>query len=165
MGLVKKYQFSEKALSRLNALDKKFPKKSSLVIWALHIVQDEEGYIPSEAIPSIADIAEVSPAWVKGVLTFYAAFTEKKLGKYHIQVCYNASCWLGGSDKIEACLEAQLNLKPGETDKDGHFTYTRTQECLAGCDKAPVMMVNHDYYENLTVDKVESLINELKRTL
>ena len=161
----KQYVFSEHAQKRLEELSKKFPKKSSLVMWALHIIQEEEGYIPEEAIPAVAIVAEVSPAWVKGVVSFYAGFHEHKQGTYNIQVCYNASCWLMGSDKIETCLEKKLNLKMGETDPKGHFTITRTQECLAGCDKAPVMMVNHDYYENLTTDVVEQLIDDLQKLL
>ena len=157
----KPYKFSEKSKKEFKELEKKFPHKSSLVIWGLHLVQGDEGYIPGSAVGYIAQKAEVSQAWVKGVISFYQAFHEKPIGKYHLQVCYNTSCWMMGSDHIEECIQKKLNLKPGETSHDQKFTYTRTQECLAGCDKAPVMLVNHDYYEDLSPQEVHKLIDEL----
>ena len=157
----KPYQFSERSERTFQDLVKKFPHKSSLVIWGLHLVQEDEGYISEPAIDFIAKKAEVSPAWVRGVISFYEAFHEKPIGKYHLQVCYNTSCWMMGSDQIEACIQKKLKLKPGETSHDRKFTYTRTQECLAGCDKSPVMLVNHDYHENLTPQEVDRLIDEL----
>ena len=156
------YQFPAEQEARFKNLEKKFPQKSSLVIWGLHLVQEDRGYIPPEAVAYIAQKTGVSPAWVSGVLSFYGAFHEKPIGKHHIQVCYNATCWMMGSDDIEACIQKKLNISPGETTPDKLFTYTRTQECLAGCDKAPVMLVNHDYHENLKPDEVEQLIDQLK---
>ncbi len=156
------YTFPSEQASKFKELEKKFPKKSSLVIWGLHLVQEDKGYIPPEAIRYIAQKAEVSPAWVSGVISFYEAFREKPIGKYHLQVCYNATCWMMGSDEIEKCIQKKLKLKSGETTSDKQFTYTHTQECLAGCDKAPVMLINHDYHENLDPKKVTELIDELK---
>ncbi len=156
------YIFPPEQEAKFKKLEKKFPQKSSLVIWGLHLVQEDRGYIPTEAIHYIAEKAEVSPAWVSGVISFYEAFHEKPIGKYHIHVCYNVTCWMMGSDHIEECIQKKLNLCPGETTTDKKFTYTRTQECLAGCDKAPVVLVNHDYHENLTPNKLEALIDELQ---
>ena len=157
------YTFPSAQEAKFKKLEKKFPQKSSLVIWGLHLVQEDKGYIPSEAIYYIAEKTDVSPAWVSGVISFYEAFHEKPIGKYHLQVCYNATCWMMGSDHIETCIQKKLNLSPGETTSDKKFTYTRTQECLAGCDKAPVMLVNHDYHENLTPNEVKTLIDELQK--
>ena len=157
----KPYEFSEKSEKIFKGLEKKFPHKSSLVIWGLHLVQEDKGYIPPSAVDYIAQKAEVSQVWVKGVISFYEAFHEEPIGKHHLQVCYNISCWMMGSDRIETCIQKKLNLKPGETSHNKKFTYTRTQECLAACDKAPVMLVNHDYHENLEPEKVEKLIDEL----
>ena len=156
-----KYTFPEKLEKKFKELEKKFPQKSSLVIWGLHFVQEDKGYIPKPAIEYIAERAGVSPAWVSGVISFYSAFHEHPIGKHHIQVCYNASCWMMGSDKIEECIQKKLKVQPGDTTNDGLFTYTRTQECLAGCDKAPVMLVNHDYHENLKPEEVEKIIDDL----
>ena len=155
------YAFPEKLEKKFKELEKKFPQKSSLVIWGLHFVQEDKGYIPKPAVEYIARRAEVSPAWVTGVISFYEAFHEKPIGKHHLKVCYNVACWMMGSDKIEECIQKKLKVQPGGTTQDGMFTYTRTQECLAGCDKAPVMLVNHDYYENLKPEKVEQMIDKL----
>ena len=157
------YKFSGNAEEEFQRLEKKFPRRSSLVIWALHLVQEEEGYIPEASIPYIAERVGVSPAWISGVISFYEGFHRKPIGKYHIQVCYNVSCWMMGGDKIEECIQNKLRLQPGQSSSDGLFCYTRTQECLAGCDKAPVMLINHDYHENLTTEKVEDILDKLKK--
>ncbi len=157
------YQFTEHSAKRFKELEKKFPKRSSLVLWALHLIQEDEGYIPQNAIDFVAKKSEVSSAWVTGVISFYEAFHTQKQGKYHFKVCYNATCWMKGSDDIENCIRKKLNINEGETTSDGLITFTRTQECLAGCDKAPVMQVNHTYHENLTKEGVVALIDSLQQ--
>lgn len=155
------YKFSEKFETRFQDLEKKFPKRSSLVLWALHLAQEDIGYISPAAVDYVAERVGVSPAWVKGVVSFYSMFREKPIGKYHLNVCSNLMCQLMGSDKLEACIHDKLGIKDGETTPDGKFTYTRQVECLAACGYAPAMLVNNDFHELLDAEKMAKLIDEL----
>lgn len=157
------YKFSPEAEKRFQELEKKFPVRTSLVLWALHLVVEDKGYIPREAIDYVAQRVGVAPSWVAGVVSFYSMYPQEPLGKYHLNVCYNASCYLMGSDKLEECITRKLGIGPGETTADGKFTFTRQAECLAACGKAPAIQINHDYYENLTPEKLEAIIDELQK--
>ncbi len=156
------YSFSPLTEAKFQKLVNKFPKLSSLVIWALHFIQEEEGYISKEAMEYVAERANVSVAWVSGVVSFYEKFQEKPIGKYHIKLCYNVACWMAGSDQIDECIVKKLGIQCNQTSEDGMFTYTRTQECLSACDKAPAVLVNDDYYEDLDVIKMLTLIDNLR---
>lgn len=155
------YSFSPQAEKRFVELEKKFPRRSSLVLWALHLVQEDIGYITPASVDYVAARVGVSPAWIKGVVSFYAMFREKPIGKYHLNVCSNLICQLMGSDKIEQVIQEKLGIGDGETTPDGKFTYTRQVECLAACGFAPAMLVNNDFYELLTPENVARLIDEL----
>ncbi len=155
------YSFSPSFEARFLELEKKFPKRSSLVLWSLHLVQEDIGYITPAAVDYVAARVGVSPAWVKGVVSFYAMFREKPIGKYHLNVCGNLMCQLMGSDKIEQVIQEKLGIGDGETTADGKFTYTRQVECLAACGFAPAMLVNNDFHELLTPENVARLIDDL----
>lgn len=155
------YTFSPPFEQRFLELEKKFPRRSSLVLWSLHLAQEDIGYITPEAVDYVASRVGVSPAWVKGVVSFYSMFREKPIGKYHLNVCSNLMCQIKGSDKIEAVIHEKLGIRDGETTADGKFTYTRQVECLAACGFAPAMLVNNDFQEMLTVENVSQLIDEL----
>ena len=105
------YSFSPPFEQRFLELEKKFPKRSSLVLWSLHLVQEDIGYITPEAVDYVAARVGVSPAWVKGVVSFYSMFREKPIGKYHLNVCSNLMCQLMGSDKIEQVIQIDQLLK------------------------------------------------------
>ncbi len=155
------YSFSPPFEKRFLEIEKKFPKRSSLVLWSLHLAQEDIGYITPAVVDYVAARVGVSPAWVKGVVSFYSMFREKPIGKYHLNVCGNLICQLMGSDKIEKCIKDKLNIGDGQTTPDGKFTYTRQVECLAACGYAPAMLVNNDFHELLTPESVAKLIDEL----
>ncbi|MDH5716153.1 MAG: NADH-quinone oxidoreductase subunit NuoE [Spirochaetia bacterium] len=157
----KEYSFSKKSEDRFKELEKKFPQRSSLVLWTLHLVQEDIGYISKPAIEYVAKRVGVSKSWVEGVCTFYSMYNKKPVGKYHLQVCHNVSCWLNGSDKLEETIKEKLNIEHGETTKDGLFTFTHV-ECLASCGTSPVVQVNNDYHEKMDPQKLEELIEKLK---
>jgi len=163
MRAVENYTFSAKAEERFKKLETQFPERESLVLWALHLVQEDAGYIPPSAISYVAERVGVSRSHVQGVISFYAMFHDKPMGKFHLQVCVNASCWLAGSDELEKTIENHLQIRPGETTPDGLFTYNRQGECLASCGTAPVVQINADYHESMTPQKLETLIEQLKR--
>jgi NADH-quinone oxidoreductase subunit E len=143
----------------------RFPKdrQRSAVIAALHAAQHEnEGYLTAEIMNSIADYLAMAPIQVYEVATFYSMFETKPVGKHSISVCTNISCMLRGGEEIAAHVEAKLGTKTGESTPDGKFYLKREEECLAACCGAPMMMVDHVYYENLTPEKVDEILDGIQ---
>ena len=127
----------------------------------LYLAQDEFGYLSQEAIDYVAKMMEFPPARVYGVVTFYTMLNRKPIGRHHIQVCRTLSCALTGSEKITAVLKSKLGIEVGATTPDGKFTLSEV-ECLASCGTGPMMQINDDYYENLSEEKVEEILEGLE---
>jgi len=152
---------TQENLDRIQALKNKFPDTQSLTIPALHIAQEQYGWISEEAMKEIANLLNIPLGHVIGVSTFYTMFNKKPVGKYHIQVCTNVSCQLLGAEKISDYICKKLKINVGETTPDKKFTLTEV-ECLGSCGTAPVMQINDDYYENLTTEKIDKILSEMK---
>lgn len=120
------------------------------------------GWIPRAAMDEIARIVDEPPMRVYEVATFYSMYNLAPVGKYLIQVCTTTPCWLCGSAKIVEAMEKNLGLHCGESTKDGLFT-TMEVECLGACANAPMIQVNDDFYEDLTPETMDSLLNNLKQ--
>ncbi|MCL5268084.1 MAG: NADH-quinone oxidoreductase subunit NuoE [Bacteroidetes bacterium] len=129
------------------------------VLW---VAQEQFGWISEDVMRYIADLLGVPFNHVLGVVTFYTMYNRKPVGKYHIQVCANVSCMLRGSDNLIEHLENRLGVKVGETTSDKLFTLSEV-ECLGSCGTAPMMQVNNDYYDNLTSEKIDNLLEEFKK--
>lgn len=157
------YKFSAESEKRFKELEGKFPVRTSLVLWSLHLVMHDRGFIPRDAIDYVAERVGVAPSWVAGVVSFYSMFREQPVGKHNLQVCYNLMCWLKGSDQLEKVIREKLGIEPGQTTPDGKFTFTRQAECIAACGYAPAMQVNEDYHECLTPEKLANLIDSLAK--
>lgn len=127
----------------------------------LCLAQEEFGYLSQDAIEYVSEIMGLPAARVYGVATFYTMLHLKPIGKYHLQVCRTLSCALVGAERVTAFLKARLGVEVGETTPDGRFTLSQV-ECLASCGTAPMMQVNDDYYENLTEEKVEKILEALR---
>ncbi len=155
------FNLSEDVATKITELAAAFPQKNSALIPALHLIQDQFGWVPPPAIKQLAQLLKTTPNKIYGVLTFYTMFNLKPVGKYHIQVCRNVSCSLLGAKHIIDHLINKLRIKAGETTADGKFTLTMV-ECLGACGTAPVMMINDHYYENLTEKKVDQILKTLK---
>ena len=142
----------------------KFPpdRKRSAVIAALHAVQHEHGYLTQPDMDAVADYLDLQPIQVYEVATFYSMFETRAVGRHHISVCTNISCMLCGGEDILAHVERRLGIKVGESTPDGRFYLKQEEECLAACNGAPMMMVDHVYFENLTPEKVERVLDEHK---
>lgn len=153
--------FSKSVEKEFQDLLQKYPSKRSALIPALYIVQRELGFLNPEGIEYVANLIGLSPAQVTEVATFYTMLFLKPMGKNVIWVCHNLSCTLRGAEDILHHLEERLQIKAGETTPDGLFTLFR-QECLASCDTAPMMQVNDDYEENLTLQRVDEIIEKLR---
>ena len=143
-------------------LNKYTPDQENL-IYILHEVQDShpQNYVPEDAVEEISSYLKISPAHIHGVLTFYSMFSTKPRGKNVIRLCESPPCFLKGSEKILRKLRDILNVKIGATTDDGLFTLELCA-CLGVCGNAPVMMINEDFYADLTEDKVEKIISDIK---
>jgi len=148
-------------LAELERILPRYPNRAAAILPALHLVQKEFGHIPDEAIPCVAAAVGTSPADVEGVATFYTMYNRRPVGKHHLQICRNLSCSLMGAEHLLAHLSGKLGIRPGETTPDGMFTLS-VVECLGSCGTAPVMQVNDDYHENLTVDSIDALLETLR---
>jgi NADH-quinone oxidoreductase subunit E len=148
-------------IKKIADLKDKYPQRKSSILPALHIILNEIGYINQEMLNRIAEALELSPLEVSQTASFYTYFPKEGVGKYHIQVCTNLSCTLLGAEGLLKYLEQKLGIKVGETTPDGWFTLS-TVECLGSCGTAPVMQINQKYYENLTKQKVDKIIANLR---
>ncbi len=156
-------RFSEEALRKTEEIFKRYPqdRRESAVMPVLHLAQREfGGWLSKEALDYVAEFMQMPPIRVYEVATFYTMYNLKPVGKYHVQVCTNISCWLCDSDTIVKALEEKLRAGMGQTTDDARFTLTEV-ECLGACINAPMMQINDDYYENLTSDKVSEIIDRL----
>ena len=152
---------SEDARKRIQDLRKVYETNQSALIPALHIAQADKGWLSPETQLEVAQLLDVTPQEVRGVVTFYTMFHQKPVGKYLLQVCRNLSCSLKGGHRLQAQIEQRLQIREGETTKDGRFTLISV-ECLGSCGTAPVVQVNNDYHENMDVAKMDQLLGQLK---
>jgi NADH-quinone oxidoreductase subunit E len=141
---------------------KTYPQSRSALLPALHIAQNQIGRITDEALEDVADILDLPVSDVQEVVTFYTMFYEDNVGTYVLEVCKTVPCGILGADEIIDHIAKKLNIQPGETTRDGVFTLLKV-ECLAGCHRAPVMQINSRYYENLTTEKVDALLDLLRQ--
>ncbi|HRZ53108.1 MAG TPA: NADH-quinone oxidoreductase subunit NuoE [Candidatus Contendobacter sp.] len=138
-------------------------RKQSAVLAALREVQHENGgYLTTELMDAVADYLDMPPIAVYEVASFYSMFELKPVGRHCIAVCTNISCMLRGSDTVLSYIERKLGIKLGESTPDGKFFLKKEEECLAACCGAPMMQVNHVYYENLTPEKVDRILGSLE---
>jgi len=143
----------------------RFPadRKRSAVISALRAAQHQNhGFLTTELMDAVAAYLDLPPIQVYEVATFYSMFETKPCGRHHISVCTNISCMLCGGEELLAHVERRLGIKVGESTPDGRFFLKAEEECLAACNGAPMMMVDHVYYENLTPEKVDRILDEHK---
>ncbi|MFZ5467512.1 MAG: NADH-quinone oxidoreductase subunit NuoE [Pseudomonadota bacterium] len=140
----------------------KYPadRRQSALLAALRAAQHQNhGYLTTELMDAVAAYLGVPEIAAYEVATFYSMFETKPVGRHSISVCTNISCWLMGSDRIVEHLEGRLGIKTGESTPDGKFFLKCEEECLAACDGGPMMQVDHVYYERLTPEKVDAILD------
>jgi NADH-quinone oxidoreductase subunit E len=152
--------FSEQAEKKIDELLARYPQKRSAMLPILFVAQAETGSLSDEVMQYVAQRMGLTYMDVMTTASFYTMFNRRPIGKYHIQLCTNVSCWLCGSDEVQKYIERKLSIKFGQTTPDGRFTFTRV-ECLGSCGTAPAMQVNFDYYENLTPEKIDQILDSL----
>ena len=141
-------------------LNKYKPEKSNL-IQILNEVQEYYGYVPEKAQLAISKYLDIPMAEIYGVITFYARFTLKPKGKYHIAVCLGTACFVKGSEQIIERAKSRLGIDIGETTKDGKYSLEATR-CIGACGLAPVFTVNDEVYGRATVKKLDEVLDELE---
>jgi NADH-quinone oxidoreductase subunit E len=157
-------KFSEDTLALVNRIIKRYPegKQKSALLPVLHLAQSEfDGWLSPQVMDYVAAILKIKPIEVYEVATFYSMYNTEPVGNCLLEVCQTGPCWLRGSDDIVAHLEKKLGIKNGETTSDGMFTL-KTVECLGSCGTAPMLQCGAEYYENLTTEKVDHLVEKLK---
>lgn len=156
---------SEHTRSEIDAWLEKYPaeRKQSAVLAALREAQHQnEGYLTTELMDAVAAYLGLSNIAVYEVASFYSMLETEPVGRHSISVCTNISCMLMGSDSVVEYIEKKLGIKTGESTADGKFFIKREEECLAACCGGPMMMVDHKYYEKLTPEKIDEILDELE---
>ena len=140
----------------------RYPTRMAACIPALHLCQEQNGYVGDDVVAWVASRLDLPPAHVKGVVTFYTLFNQQKVGTHQVWVCRTLPCALRGAGELLDHCEKKLGIKAGETTADGTVTL-RTAECLASCSTAPMMQVDKEYHENLTLVRVDQILERLQK--
>jgi NADH-quinone oxidoreductase subunit E len=154
--------FSAETESRFQSLLARYPNRQAALIPTLVLAVREFGYLSREAMEYVAGRLDVPPAQVLSTATFYTLLHKRPLGRFHIQVCTNVACYLKGADHLADHLKRRLGIGFGEVTTDGLFSLEGVQ-CLAACGTAPAIQVNDDYHEQMTPEKVDALLDALRR--
>ena len=159
-------EFSPALVKQFDEIVSRYPKgkQKSALLPILHLVQAEYGWVSTPAMDKVAEYLDLQPIEVYEVATFYSMYFMRPQGKYMLEVCRTGPCCLVGAEKIMDHIEEKLGVKEGEVTADGLFSW-RGVECLAACGYGPVLQIGPEYtfYENLTNDSVDQLIDELKK--
>ena len=159
----KSFSFSAENAELAKAELAKYPtgREASAVMPLLMIAQRQnDGWLPREAMETVAEMTGLADIRVYEVATFYTMYNLQPVGKNHVQVCTNISCLLKGSDEIAKVCKKRLDLAFGESSADGKFTLSEV-ECLGACVNAPMMQINDDFYEDLTIETAEAVLDKL----
>jgi len=154
------FEFTPENKKKIEEVLTKYPNKQAALLPVLWIAQKQNGHLSLESQEEVAKVLDLSPVHVHGVVTFYTMFKEKTVGKYHLQICRTLSCALAGCERIIRHLDDKYHLKDGDLTKDGKFSIELV-ECLASCGTGPMMQVNETYFENLSIEKVDQLLEKL----
>lgn len=160
----KTIQFSPEGLNKVKEIIARYPagKQKSALLPVLHLAQSEfDGWLSVGVMDYVASLLSIQPVEVYEVVTFYTMYNTKPVGKCLIEVCRTGPCWLRGADDVVEHIENRLGISVGETSPDGMFTL-KTVECLGSCGTAPMLQCGAEFYENLTPEKVDLLLDKLK---
>ena len=158
------FKFTQENLDKINEAITRYPNKQAALMPALWIAQEQNGWISNEVMQEVAHVLEINPEEVLGVVTFYTMYFKKPMGKYHLQVCTNVSCMLRGAYDIYENVKKNLGLENMQVSPDQKFSLEEV-ECMGACGDAPMIAVYEDYFENLSVEKVNKIIEDLKKSV
>ena len=155
------FKFTEENSKKIEEAVKKYPHKNAAVMPALYIAQEQNGWISNDVIKEVASALDMNAEEVLGIVTFYSMYHTKPAGKYHLQVCTNVSCMLRGATEIYKHVKDKLHIENEGVTDDSLFSLEEV-ECMGSCGTAPMIAVNNDYFENLSVQKVDEILDTLK---
>ncbi|MEQ1573204.1 MAG: NAD(P)H-dependent oxidoreductase subunit E [Vicinamibacterales bacterium] len=157
------FTFTPENQARFDANVARYPadQRKSAILYALYLAQQQQGYLTAAAMRHVASQIRCTAAEVEDVVSYYTMFYTRPVGKYVLNVCRTLSCALRGAERVTEELSAALGVKPGETDPTGTFTLMEV-ECLGACDRAPVVMVNDDWHEQLSPQDCAAFIDDIK---
>jgi NADH-quinone oxidoreductase subunit E len=151
-------KFSDEFETRFTMMVGHYPTKRSVLVPTLLYAQDEIGHLSDEVIQEIARRLELTELDVRNVISYYSMLTTKPRGKYNVQVCTNIACMLRGGEELFAHCRKKLGIGHKQTTEDGRFTLEEV-ECIGACSWAPAIQVNYDFHENLTVEKLDKVLD------
>ena len=154
--------FTDAAQREVDSLFARYPNKRAATLPVLHIAQREFGYLSDPVIEYCSAFLETPPIELKNTITFYTMFFTGEVGRHIIWVCHTLSCALGGAAAVVDHLKKRLQIEVGETTPDKMFTLFKA-ECLGSCDTAPVLQINDRYYEKLTIQQLDGILDDLIR--
>lgn len=158
-------KFSKEKSDKVSEIIARYPegKQKSALIPVLHLAQEEfGGWLDAPVMDYVAELLQLKPIEVYEVATFYSMFNTKPVGKHLLEICRTGPCMLNGSDEIIEYVKEKLGIREGETTEDGMFTL-KPAECLGACGYAPMMQLGNHFREHLTKEKIDQLIDELRR--
>ena len=146
--------------AKFDQIVRRYPVKRSAILPLMFVVQRERGgWLDPPGVAYLADRLGVRITDIWEVATFYSMINTEPVGRYHLQVCKTLSCKIMGAGKVTAKCAERLGIKPGQTTEDGMFSLSEV-ECLGSCGTAPMMQIGFDYYENLTTEKVDEILDK-----
>lgn len=155
------FKFNEQELNEVEMHIAKYPEKKAAIMPVLWMAQNKWGWLSQDVMKYVGELLELPYSHVEGVASFYTMYFKKPMGKYHLQVCTNVSCMLRGGKEIYDHVSKKYNIKHNQATDDGKYSLEEC-ECLGACGGAPMMAINEDYYENLTIEEVDKLTDNLK---
>lgn len=157
------FKFSAENESEVGRILSHYPDRRAALLPLLHLVQEQEGFVSTEAEKTVADILEIPVVDIREVLTFYSLFFTEPMGKHHIRVCNSLSCWLRGSLNLSSRIEEKLGVKSGGITSDRKLSWEVVADCMGACEIAPMLQLDKDYHGELTPDGVSQLLEKIDR--
>lgn len=154
-------RLSQENVARAREVVARYPKPRSALIPLLHLAQEQDGYVSEEAMSHLAELLDTTPAEVLGTASFYEMFKRQPVGRYLVGVCTNITCLLRGAYELLEHAESSLGVRVGGTTEDGELTL-ESMECLAACGGAPCVQVNYRYFENVTPNGLDALLDDVR---
>jgi NADH-quinone oxidoreductase subunit E len=155
-------RFSDQFEARFTEMLNHYPTKRSVLVPTLLYAQDEVGFLSDEVIAELGSRLDLTELDIRNVITYYSMLTTKPRGKYNVQVCRNISCLLRGADELIEHCQKKLDIGHKGITPDGVFSFEHV-ECIGACSWAPAAQVNYDFHENLTLEKLDKILDEYKR--
>jgi NADH-quinone oxidoreductase E subunit len=153
--------FNSTVLKEIDGIRAKYPDRRSALLPSLYIAQREFGWLSNEAMLYVSKTLNLPEAEVRGTASFYSMFRHKPVGRHLIQLCTNVSCMILGAEKLADFIAVKYGVQPNSTSQDGRFSLV-IMECIGACGTAPAMLVNTDFYDSLTEERIIEILERYK---